>query len=371
MKVPFVDLNAQHNEISSEIDNTFKRVIASSAFIDGEEVTRFEQEFADYIKIDHCVSVNSGTDALILGIRALNFDLSDEIIVPANTFIATALGISENGLKPVFVDCDNTDYGIDLIDLKRKITSRTRAIIAVHLYGQPDKLDEINSIIKKSGKNIHLIEDAAQAHGALYKNKPVGSFGTFAIFSFYPAKNLGALGDGGAIVTNNKKLATQFRLLREYGQIKKYYHLQSGRNSRLDSIQAAMLRVKLKHLDDWNKDRQQHAAQYNQKLSSLTPVVLPSDYKMRKSIYHLYVIKAPNRDKLMKYLLKKNITTLIHYPIPLHLQKAYSHLGYKRGDFPNAEKISRLILSLPMYPQLSQEQIDYTASSIKEFYETK
>lgn len=371
MNVPFVDLKAQHSEIAHEIDSAFKRVVESSTFIDGEEVNQFEQEFKEYIKIDHCISVNSGTDALILGIRTLNLASTDEIIIPANTFIATALGVSENGLKPVLVDCDPTDYGIDLDDLKRKINNRTKAIIVVHLYGQPDKLDEINSIIKKSGKKIHLIEDAAQAHGAFYKKNHVGNYGMFGIFSFYPAKNLGALGDGGALVTHNKKLATQFRLLREYGQTKKYYHIQTGRNSRLDSIQAAVLRVKLKHLDRWNKARKAHASYFCKKLSSVSQIILPVNFKERKSIYHLFVVQASRRDELIKYLSKKNTTTLIHYPIPLHLQKAYSHLGYKRGDFPNAEKISRLIVSLPMYPQLTQEQIDYTASSIKEFYETK
>lgn len=286
MKILFVDLKSQYQSIKKEINSAIKKVILSSQFIQGEEVKKFEEEFANYLGTEYCIGVNSGTDALILGIRALEIENGSEIIVSANTFIATALGVSENSLKPVFVDIDEQDYGINLADLKRKINSRTKAIILVHLYGQPDKIDEVKEIIKKTGKKIYLIEDACQAHGAKYKGKRVGNFGIFSAFSFYPGKNLGAYGDGGAIVTNDKKLAEKIKLLREYGQKKKYYHESLGINSRLDSIQAAILRVKLKYLDKWNKKRQEHAFLYNKLIQENIPeIITPKFFLIEKAYF--------------------------------------------------------------------------------------
>ncbi len=368
--VPFVDLKAQYKSIKGSMDRAIFNVITNAHFIHGSEVVEFEKKFADYLGASQCIAVNSGTEALILGIRALNLKPGDEVIVPVNTFIASALGITENNLRPVFVDMDPDDYGISLKDLKRKISKKTRAIIVVHLYGKPDKLNEINKIIKESGQNIYLIEDACQAHGAMYHGEKVGTTGIFSAFSYYPGKNLGAYGDGGAIVTNDDDLARKYGMLREYGQKVKYYHDSLGVNSRLDTIQAAVLLVKLTHLDVWNKKRQGLAEYYNKQLNSLASMVsTPKDFSDRKSVYHVYLVEVDKRDELLKYLNDHGIQALIHYPIPLHLQKAFDYLGYKKGDFPNAEKSAGRILSLPMYPELTKKQIDYVVSTIQKFYD--
>lgn len=365
--VPFVDLKAQYQSLKVEMDAAIQEVVAGAHFIHGAEVDLFEKEFAVYLGAKHCVTVNSGTDALILGIRALGLKPGDEVIVPVHTYIATALGASENGLRPVFVDMDEHDYGMDINDLKKKITSKTKAIIVVHLFGQPDKIDEIKEMIAASGRKIHLIEDACQAHGALYHGKRVGTFGVFAAFSFYPGKNLGAYGDGGAVVTNDENVAVSIRSLREYGQKKKYIHDAAGINSRLDTIQAAVLRVKLPHLDRWNTLRQKWAGYYSDHLQKI--VKIPLRIKGRESVFHLYVIEAENRDGLLRHLADAGVQALIHYPIPLHLQGAYKELGYKRGDFPHAEKFANRILSLPIYPDLTKKQVDFVIQSIQEFYE--
>jgi dTDP-4-amino-4,6-dideoxygalactose transaminase len=370
MNISFVDLKAQYSSIKKEIDRTVSGVISNAHFIQGPEVSLFEKEFAQYLGAAYCIGVNSGTDALILGIRSLELMPGDEVIVPVNTFIATALGVTENRLKPVFVDMDSEDYGISLDDLKKKITKKTKAIIVVHLYGKPDKLDEIQKIIRESGQKIYLIEDACQAHGALYNKKNVGGIGVFSAFSFYPGKNLGAYGDGGAIVTNDEALALKYRMSREYGQKVKYHHESLGINSRLDTMQAAILRVKLAHLDSWNKKRQALAGYYTKKLQLLSAhVKTPRDFINRKSVFHLYVIEVDNRDALLKYLNDRGIQALIHYPIPLHLQKAFGYLKYKKGDFPNAEKSADRILSLPIFPELTKTQIHTVVSTIQEFYE--
>lgn len=368
MLVPFVDLKIQHQQIKKEIDDAIKKALDRSQFIQGEEVHLFENEFAKYLSVGHCVSLNSGTDALILGMRSLDLKRGSEILVPANTYFATALAATENDFKPVFVDTDNSDYGMDLSDLKKKINSRTAAIIIVHLYGQPEKIDEIKKIIRNRPK-IHLIEDVAQSHGALYKKKRVGTFGTFGIFSFYPSKNLGAYGDGGAVVTKNSKLANKLKMIREYGQKSKNVHVTAGVNSRLDTLQAAILRIKLKYLEGWNKKRQINAKIYDNLLKDLKLIKTPHEFINRKSIYHLYVIRVPKRDKLLDYLSKKGVKCQIHYPRPLHLQGSFSYLGYKKGDFPNAERISSEIISLPMFPELKKESIKYVVSQIKSFYE--
>lgn len=370
MTIPFVDLKAQYLSIKKPVDSAISEVISNSRFIHGSEVVMFEREFAAYLGAKYCIGVNSGTDALILGIRALGLQSGDEVIVPAHTFIATALGVTENRLKPVFVDMDPHDSGISIPDLRKKITLKTKAIIVVHLYGRPDKLDEIAEIIRATGRNIHLIEDACQAHGAEHKEKKAGSRGIFSTFSFYPGKNLGAYGDGGAIVTSSDELAGKFRLLREYGQKEKYVHETLGVNSRLDTIQAAVLRVKLEKLDGWNSKRRTNATYYSEKLVYLSRYIqTPKDFPDRKSVFHLFVIEADRRNELHKFLNDRGIQTLIHYPIPLHLQGAFSYLGYKKGDFPNAEKSAARILSLPMYPELTKKQIDFIVSAIGEFYE--
>lgn len=369
MKVPFVDLKAQYRQIKKEIDRAINKVIRGGHFILGEEVEQFEKKFSGYINVNYSISVASGTDALIIGTRALEIPQGSEMIVPANTFIASALAASFNGLKPVFVDIDEKDCGIMLSDLKRKINNRTKAVMVVHLYGQPDKIDDIRQIIRKSGRKIYLIEDACQAHGALYKNKKVGGFGTFSAFSFYPSKNLGAYGDGGAITTNDHKLAEKIRLLRQYGQRKKYYHDKLGFNSRFDSLQAAILNVKLNYLNMWNKKRQELARYYIQLLKEIDPYITsPNIFSERKSVFHLFVIRAKRRDELQQFLSQSGIDTLIHYPIPLHLQKAFTFLRYKKGDLPIVEKVSKEILSIPIYPELKNEQVNFVSNAIKKFY---
>lgn len=371
MNVPFVDLKLQYQRIKKEIDSAVANVFHHTRFIQGPEVSQFEEEFARYNNTKYCIGVNSGTDALILGMRALGLSPGDEVIVPVNTFIATVLGIVENKLTPVFVDIDPDDYGMDLGDLQRKISTKTKAILLVHLYGQPEKLDEIQCIIRDSGHRIYLIEDACQAHGAVYKGKKVGTTGVFSAYSFYPGKNLGAYGDAGAIVTNDDSLAARVKKLREYGQTKKYYHESWGVNSRLDTMQAAVLLVKLRHLEKWNKRRQELAGYYTKSIHSLLPnIKTPIIDTTRLSVFHLYVIEVENRDALVGYLGKRGVTALIHYPVPMHLQKACALLGYKKGDFPNAENASGKILSLPMFPELTKTQINYTLKALSDFITT-
>lgn len=368
MQVPFVDLKAQYLTISREIDVAIKRVLHDGIFIGGHEVESFEKEFARYIGGTYCISLNSGTDALILGTRALELAPHDEVIFSVNTYYATALAATWNSLTPVFVDMSDEDFGISLADLKRKINSRTKAIFLTHLYGQSDKIGEVKDMIKKTGRKIHLIEDCAQAHGALYNKKKVGNFGVFSAFSFYPSKNLGAYGDGGAIITSDSALTKKIKRLKEYGQSKKNLHESIGVNSRLDSIHAAILRTKLKKINVWNKHRRQRAGLYNQLLGGISELKVPAEFVERPSVYHLYVIQTPKRDKLHKYLLSKRVITQIHYPFPLHEQKAFAFLKHKKTDFPLASKRAREILSLPMYPELTNNQIHYVANTIREFY---
>jgi dTDP-4-amino-4,6-dideoxygalactose transaminase len=372
MLVPFVDLSSQYRKLKKPLTRAIQEVLDGTRFIHGQEVIQFEKEFSKFLGVKHCLALNSGTDALILGLRALDLPEGSEVIIPVHTFIATALGATENKLKPVFVDADSSDYGMSLSDLKKKITPKTKAIIAVHLYGQPEKIHEIQKIIKKTGRQIYLIEDACQAHGAMYKGKKVGGFGQFSAFSFYPGKNLGAYGDGGAIVTNDDGLAAKVKLLREYGQERKYHHTMIGVNSRLDTIQGAVLRVKLPYLAGWNKKRQHWAAYYTRKIKKELPYLgTPAFISDRKSIFHLYIVQADRRDELLDALNKKQVQALIHYPIPLHLQKAFSHLKYKKGDFPVAEALSDRIISLPMHPDLTKKQVDFVLHSINKFYETR
>lgn len=368
MKIPLVNLKSQYHTIKPEIDTAIQRVLDNGWFIGGEEVEKFEKEFAEYIGTKHCVSVNSGTDALILGFRALGLKPGDEVIIPANTFIATALGVTENGLIPILVDTDINDFGISLQDLRKKISSRTKAVVLVHLYGQADKIDDVKEVIAETGQEIHIVEDACQAHGALYKEQKVGSFGIFSTFSFYPGKNLGAYGDGGSIMTNDDAFAEKFRLLHEYGQREKYHHESVGINSRLDTIQAAILRIKLKHLDEWNTRRKEIAHMYTELIQkSGVDIIVPTVFSDRESVYHLYVIRVNNRDFVLNSLNNEGIGALIHYPVPLHLQKAYEHLNYKKGDFPYTEQLSNEIISLPLYPEISEAAVASCVDALKKY----
>ncbi|MEK9148538.1 MAG: DegT/DnrJ/EryC1/StrS family aminotransferase [Candidatus Desantisbacteria bacterium] len=365
MNVPFVDLKRQYQAIKQEIDSAISEVISNTAFILGKPVSQFEEGFAKYCEAKHCVGVNSGTSALILALQALGIGQGDEVITTANTFIATAEAISCVGAKPRFCDIEPESYNLDPAKLKGAITKRTKAIIPVHLYGQPTNLDPILEIANENG--IPVIEDACQAHGALYKGKKVGGFGIMGAFSFYPGKNLGAYGEGGAVVTNDDSLAEKIRMLRDHGSSKKYYHEYIGNNYRLEGIQGAVLLVKLGYLDEWNEKRRRNASLYREYLKEVS-LILPEEMDYARHVYHLFVVRVKDRERLIDFLGKKGISTGIHYPIPIHLQKAYSFLGYKRGSLPVTEGFMDEILSLPMFPELRKEEIGYVADCIKEFY---
>ena len=361
-KIPFVDLVSQYRGIADEVRAAIEPVMATSRFILGLEVKQFEQEFAAYCGAQHCVGVASGTDALYLTLCALGIGPGDEVITQANTFIATPLSISYTGARPVLVDCDPLTYQIDVKKVEAAITPRTKAIIPVHLYGQPADMDAIVAIAKRH--NLRVIEDACQAHGAEYRGKRVGAFGDAAAFSFYPGKNLGAYGDGGAITTNSEALAIKLRATREYGQAAKYHHDFKGFNSRLDTMQAAILRVKLKHLPDWTAARQRAAAAYATALQRIG-VEPPQQVSYGTHVWHLYIIQVANRTKVQEQLSAAGVATGIHYPIPVHLQKVYADLGYKRGAFPAAEAAADRILSLPMFPELTLEQVNYVVDTLQ------
>ncbi|MHC2995807.1 MAG: DegT/DnrJ/EryC1/StrS family aminotransferase [Candidatus Atribacteria bacterium] len=362
--IPFVDLKAQYNSIKDEIDEAIQNVLNNTSFIMGNELKKFEVEFARFCDVKYAVGVANGSDALFLALRACGIGEGDEVITVPHTFISTSEAISNVGGKVVFVDIDPKTYTIDVSKIEEKINEKTKAIIPVHLYGQPADMDPIMKLAKKH--NLKIIEDAAQAHGAEYKGKKVGSIGDVACFSFYPGKNLGAYGDAGMVVTNNDEIAEKIKLLRNHGRItKKYEHEIEGYSSRLDNLQAAILRVKLRHLDIWNESRRRNAKKYNELLSSISGIIAPYEADYAKHIYHLYVIRAEGRDELREELKSKGIATGIHYPIPLHLQPAYNYLGYKEGDFPITERCSQKILSLPMFAELTGEQIDKIVELIK------
>lgn len=364
MNVPFMDLKTQHRTIASEINTCISKVVETADFILGEELTLFEEEFARYCNTRFAVGLDNGTSALELALRAYGIGPGDEVITAANTFIATVSAIAFTGALPVLVDIDPQTYNIATNNIDSIITKRTRAIIPVHLYGQPSDMDPIMEIAKKH--NLIIVEDACQAHGALYKGQKVGSIGNIGCFSFYPAKNLGAFGDGGMLVTNDKEMADRVRMLRNYGQQEKYKHLFIAYNRRLDTLQAAVLRVKLKYLENWNEARRHHAGLYT-KLLSNNNLSLPLETKYAHHVYHLYVVRTARRDALQKHLKNSGIATGVHYPIPVHTQQAYQYLGYRKGDFPISEAYAEQILSLPMYPELTEEQIEYVAKTIKKF----
>jgi dTDP-4-amino-4,6-dideoxygalactose transaminase len=361
-QVPFVDLAAQYPTIATEINEAISKVIHRADFILGRDVSLFEEEFAAYCETKYAVGVDSGTSALEMALRAYEIGPGDEVITAANTFIATVLAISHAGAKPVLVDVDPSTHTIDVAGIANAITSRTKAILPVHLYGHPAHMDPVMQLARKHG--LVVIEDACQAHGARYKGKRAGSLGHAAAFSFYPGKNLGAFGDGGIVVTNDREIAKRLEMLRNYGQKEKYHHQFRGYNRRLDTIQAAILRVKLKYLEKWNASRRWNAKLYQESLEG-AGVVTPVEAAGAESVWHLYVIRTENRDTLRESLISRGISPGIHYPIPIHLQPAYKDLGHKRGDFPITEGHAERILSLPMYAELNPELIQYVAQSIR------
>jgi dTDP-4-amino-4,6-dideoxygalactose transaminase len=363
MKVPFLDLRASYLELQSEIDAAIKRVLNSGWYILGEEVDAFEHEYAEYCEARHCVAVANGLDALHLSLLALGVGVGDEVIVPSNTYIATWLAVSNCGATPVPVEPIESTYNIDPLRIESAITERTKVILPVHLYGQPVDIGPILSIAKKH--NLRVLEDGAQAHGAKYKNKRIGAHGDMVAWSFYPGKNLGAYGDGGAITTNDPELADKVRVLRNYGSRTKYVNEVRGFNSRLDSLQAAILRVKLQHLDASNELRRIIAQKYFTGLAG-TPLVLPSVPIWAEPAWHLYVVQHAQRDSFAEKLAKSGISTIIHYPFPPHLQPAYQDLGYRECDFFISEKIHQSVLSLPIGPAMKHDDLNYIISKVIE-----
>ena len=379
--VPFVDLQAQYRALKAEVDEAIARVLGSAAFILGPEVEAFEQAFAEYVGARFCVGVGSGTAAIQLALMACGVAAGDEVIVPANSFFATAEAVSTAGATPVFVDADTASYTIDVNRIEAAITGRTRAIMPVHLYGQSADLDPIFELAARH--NLYVIEDAAQAHGSLYKGRRVGALGQAGCFSFYPGKNLGAYGEGGAVVTNDAEVARRVRRLREHGSERRYHHEVVGYNFRLEGLQGAVLNVKLKHLDAWNHLRRVHAARYDELLgasfdqstrpeqgsdadSLSAPLSLPREMPYARHVYHLYVVQVGERDRVQRELSEAGIQTGIHYPVPIHLQPAYASLGHRSGDFPATERQAARVLSLPMFPELTDAQINQVASRLTE-----
>ncbi|MGB0383226.1 MAG: DegT/DnrJ/EryC1/StrS family aminotransferase [Ardenticatenaceae bacterium] len=354
MKIPLVDLKAQYAAIQSEIDSAIKQVIENTAFILGPEVKAFEEEFATFCEAKHAIGISSGTDALQLALLACGVEAGDEVITTPHTFIATAEAISMCGARPVFVDIDPLTCNIDPSKIEERITQKTKLILPVHLYGQPADMDPILDIAQRH--NLRVIEDAAQAHGARYKGQRVGTLADAACFSFYPGKNLGAYGDAGALVTNDDKIAERVLLLRNHGRREKYEHLIKGFGHRIDALQAAILRVKLSHLEAWNNQRRELAALYTSLLDD-SLVTTPYVPAWAEPVWHLYVVRVQGRDRVKARLKEAGIATGVHYPIPLHLQPAYQDLGYKVGDFPHAEQAAREVLSLPLYAELTSQNL--------------
>jgi dTDP-4-amino-4,6-dideoxygalactose transaminase len=366
MNVPFLDLKTQYKAIKDEIHTAINEVMENTAFAGGPFVAKFEQEFAKFCNCKHAVGVGTGTDALWLSLMALGMGKGAEVITVPNTFIATAEAISLAGATPVFVDVEEKTNNMNPSLLEAAITKKTKAIIPVHLFGQSADIDPIMAIAKKHG--LYVIEDACQAHGSEYKGKKTGSMGRTGCFSFYPGKNLGAYGEGGAVVTNDDALAAKMRMFRDHGQAKKYYHGIIGWNARMDGIQGAVLNVKLKYLQGWNDSRRKLAQEYTRQLSGVKQIITPQEADYARHNYHIYAVRVEERDKLMAFLAEKGISCGIHYPVPIHLQDAYSFLNLDVGSFPIAEKCAAEYLSLPMYPELTSEQINYVAKEIKEFY---
>ncbi len=364
MNIPFVSFVPMEKELDLELREAFERVYTRSWYIEGKEDENFEKAFAKYCETENCVGTGNGLDALMLVLKAIDVGEGDEVIVPSNTYIATALAVTYVGAVPVFVEPDIRTFNIDSVKIEEKITDKTKAIIPVHLYGQPCKMDSIMAIADKY--HLYVIEDCAQAHGALYKGKKAGSFGNAAGFSFYPGKNLGALGDGGAVVSNDKEIADKVRALGNYGSDYKYHHIYKGHNSRLDEMQAAFLSVKLRHLDRMNEERRRIANRYLTEIHN-DDIVLPYVIDEVVPVWHIFGIRCARRDGLEVYLKDKGIGTNKHYPIPIHMQECYADLGIRQGELPIAEEISTTQLSLPMYYGITDEQISYVIDTINSF----
>jgi dTDP-4-amino-4,6-dideoxygalactose transaminase len=362
MTIPFVDLKAQYHGIKAEVDSAVSRVLADGQYVLGEEVAAFEREFGAFCGARRAIAVNSGTSALHLALLAAGVGPGDEVITVPFTFVATVAAICYTGARPILVDVDPVSYTMKIEQFDQAITPRTRAVIPVHLYGQPADMDPILEIAKRH--NLAVIEDAAQAHGALYKGRPVGSTGDLTCFSFYPSKNLGAYGEGGMVTTNNPEYDHTIRMLRDWGDDRKYHHRLKGYNYRMDALQGAILRVKLGRLETWSDARRAHARLYNQLLAD-SAIILPSEMPYAQHVYHLYVVRTKERDALSKTLLASGIHTGIHYPIPVHLQEGYRDLGFGAGDFPCSEQAAREVLSLPMYPELSTLQLETVAGAVR------
>jgi dTDP-4-amino-4,6-dideoxygalactose transaminase len=362
VKVPFLDLKAQYRSIKPEIDAAITRVLESTQFVLGDEVAAFEREFAAYSGAAQGIAVNSGTSALHLAMLAAGIGPGDEVITVPNTFVATVAAVGYTGARPVLVDIDPVRYTMDPARVEAAITPRTKALLPVHLYGQPVDMDPILEIAQRRG--LVVIEDAAQAHAAKYKGRPVGSLGHLACFSFYPGKNLGAYGEGGIVVTSNEEYAKKIRMLRDWGQDRKYHHLLAGYNYRMEGMQGAILRVKLRHLEAWTEARRAHAARYRALLAGCG-VGIPTEASDARHVYHVYAVRTPQRDAVMKALGEQGIQTGIHYPIPVHLQPAYADPAYSRGSFPLAEKAADEVTSLPMFPELTEEQLQLVAAALR------
>jgi len=363
--IPQFDLSDQYAAVGAEIRTAIERVLSSQQFVLGREGAAFEEEIAVLCGVAHGVGVASGTDALILALRACGVQAGDEVLLPTYTFVATGSAVSALGAKPVFVDIRPETYNLDPSELERRVTSRTRAIIAVHLYGLAADMDPILAFAKY--RKLPLIEDCAQAIGALYKSRRAGSFGDAACFSFYPTKNLGAYGDAGMVVSNSAELAAHLGTLRNHGQTAKYRSSEPGWNSRLDEMQAAVLRVKLRHLAEWQGTRRSHAAEYTRLLQQVPGIMPPHEPEGLEHVYHQYTIRTEQRDALQRHLAARRIGTTVYYPYPLHLQPLYAHLGHRAGDFPHAERAAQEVLSLPMYPELRKDQIAHVVEAIAEF----
>ncbi len=363
MKVPFVDLKSHDANLRAEINRAIQDVIDAAAFAGGLFVNRFEADFAAYCDSPHTIGVGSGTEALWLTLLALGIGQGDEVITVPNTFMATAEAITYTGAEVVFVDVDEQSYTMDPAALADAITARTRAIIPVHLFGQPADMDPIMEIARREG--LFVVEDACQAHGAEYKGRRVGAFGEAACFSFYPGKNLGAFGEAGAVVTHNSELQEKIRILRDHGQVQKYEHRMVGWNGRMDGIQAAVLQVKLRYLEQGNRLRRYHASNYQQGLDDIEEIILPTQAAYARHVYHIYAIRVQDRDEILTFLAEKGIGCGIHYPVPIHLQEAYRHLGYRHGAFPVAERCASEFVSLPMYPELTYAQVEEVIEGVK------
>lgn len=362
MEIPFVNLQRQYKAILPEINTAIKCVLKKQFFILGKELLIFEQAFARYLGSKYVVGVDNGSDGLILALMAAGIGKGDEVITPVNSFISTTFAISAVGARPILVDIDPATHQIDINQVKKKITKRTKALLPVHLYGAPCEIDKLAELTQTH--HLFLVEDACQAHGSEFNNKKLGTFGIMGVFSFYPGKNLGAYGNGGAICTDDKKIYERLIKLRNFGQSQKYYHDLIGQNSKLDDLQAVILKIKLKYLDHWNKKRQKWALMYTDKLKEFK---MPQIVQKGKTNNHLFIIECEKRDELQRYLIECGIRAQIHYPIPIHLQKCYQFLGYRKGDFPVAERIVTKILSLPIYADLTRREVEYIIKTVNNF----